>query len=225
MPRQTTERADGIAIYHVVYANEDFEKSAAILFELIADAQKRWPGKPRHLYLDIEGHRNPAGGFDRDMYELQSKFMYEVLAQYLTTMHTPLLDAGNKAARIDRPQNNDIPYGLRIHPPEDEGGFDVPPLAEVVPADHEPDGGEFAVCQCGLRIFRLAQEDARWGHLPRMARGCRAALYDVDVKAWGDPATVKRLGRQKARPAGTVVRARHDDDAPERGESTEGEQS
>lgn len=64
-----------VAIYHVVYSHEGFEESAQILFKLVQRAQRVMPGKPRQLYLDIEGHRNSEGGFDADMLELQTVFL------------------------------------------------------------------------------------------------------------------------------------------------------
>lgn len=34
---------------------------------LVYAAEKKEPGKPRTLYLDIDGHRNAQGRFDADM--------------------------------------------------------------------------------------------------------------------------------------------------------------
>jgi len=34
---------------------------------LVYVAEKKEPGKPRILYLDIDGHRNAQGRFDADM--------------------------------------------------------------------------------------------------------------------------------------------------------------
>lgn len=109
----------GIAIYHVVYAHENFEKSAHILHEMIRDAARDFPGKPRTLYLDIEGHRNSAGGFDHDMHELQGKFILGFLSPYLTEIHTPLLTEFGEVARPQRPQRDDVPDELNIRPAED----------------------------------------------------------------------------------------------------------
>ena len=57
----------GIGIYHRVYAEESFEDAAARLLELVNEAQKKFPGKHRILYLDIDGHRRKNGTFDADM--------------------------------------------------------------------------------------------------------------------------------------------------------------
>ena len=59
-----------IALYHRIMKRENFETAAQDLFQLLVNAQKREPNKPRILYVDIDGHRNEAGGFDRDMLEL-----------------------------------------------------------------------------------------------------------------------------------------------------------
>jgi hypothetical protein len=79
-----------IAIYHQVKKHENFEKSAEILFNLIKDAQKKAPNQKRILFLDIEGHKNSVGGFDRDMVELQVDFVPEFLSQWLSEVNMPL---------------------------------------------------------------------------------------------------------------------------------------
>jgi hypothetical protein len=42
------------------------------------------------LYLDIDGHRNAAGGWDHDMYELQRHFILGFMSEYLSAIHVPL---------------------------------------------------------------------------------------------------------------------------------------
>ena len=104
---------EGIAIYHVVYKDEDFEKSACILMDLIAEAQKTAPGKKRILFLDIDGHRNSDGVFDRDMFELQSKYILSFLAPYLSEIYLPLGHMKNNNL-----QNNDVPDKVLIQDDE-----------------------------------------------------------------------------------------------------------
>lgn len=96
------------AIYHVVYAHEDFNTAACVLLDLISETQKRFPDKKRVLYLDIDGHRNSAGGYDHDMFELQTAYM-EYLLQFLSEVHMPLAYFANK-----NPQNNEIPDVLHV---------------------------------------------------------------------------------------------------------------
>jgi hypothetical protein len=93
-----------IAIYHVVYPHEGFEEAAQALFTLVQEAQRRHPGKPRKLYLDIEGHRQSGGGFDPDMVELQQEFLLGFLSPYLSEIHAPLVRATNT-----KPQANELP--------------------------------------------------------------------------------------------------------------------
>jgi hypothetical protein len=75
--RRVAPDPDGkaIALYHVVYRHERFEEAAQALFEMVRYAQGEFPGRPRMLFLDIEGHRNSQGGFDAEMYELQRDFV------------------------------------------------------------------------------------------------------------------------------------------------------
>ena len=106
---------DAIALVHRVLAHEDFDETARILLKLLNDAQSKFPGAKRYLYLDIDGHRNSKGGFDQDMLELQTKFMGEFLIQFLIGADTPLAKLKNP-----KPQNNEIPKELnliKIDPP------------------------------------------------------------------------------------------------------------
>nr|WP_308742914.1 HNH endonuclease signature motif containing protein [uncultured Anaerocolumna sp.] len=86
---------NGIAIYHLVYQHEDFEISAKIIYNLLINAQKKYPGSKRYLYLEIEGHRNKMGGYDQDMLELQKDFLLEHLMRYFTEMNLPLIHCKN----------------------------------------------------------------------------------------------------------------------------------
>ena len=103
-----TEKA-GVALYHRVLRRENFEKAAKDLVSLVYAAEKKEPGKPRTLYLDIDGHRNAQGGFDADMLELQKEFGLKFLLPFLTEVHFPLISAKNK-----NPQRNDVPERLEI---------------------------------------------------------------------------------------------------------------
>ena len=98
-----------VAIYHVVHEHEGFVESAQALFQSVQNAQRLKPGEPRKLFLDIDGHRNEAGGFDADMLELQRNFLLEVLGPYVTEVHAPLLKAKNR-----NPQENVLPPKLII---------------------------------------------------------------------------------------------------------------
>lgn len=104
--RSQVERTDkGIALYHRIWQHETFHDAVKVLFRLLRWAEDEWPGAPRHLYLDIDGHRNDAGGFDTDMYELQFEFVTKFLSRFLTTFGTPLSGGRVKVAT----QHNDVP--------------------------------------------------------------------------------------------------------------------
>ena len=110
MPRKAIKYDEsGVALYHCVDENEGFNEAAQAIFELVMDAQNKFPGKKRHLYLDIEEHRNGAGGFDSEMFELQKDFVLGFLLQFVTEVNTPLYHAKN-----DNHQNNDVPQELHI---------------------------------------------------------------------------------------------------------------
>jgi hypothetical protein len=103
------------ALYHRVYSHERFEQAAQALFKLVQEAQRLQPDKPRLLFLDIDGHRNEAGGFDTDMVELQTHFLVGFLARFLTKFSCPLASAKNRNT-----QDNDVPETLNI---QSQSGF------------------------------------------------------------------------------------------------------
>ncbi|KAF6585926.1 HNH endonuclease [Paenibacillus sp. EKM211P] len=105
----------GIAIYHLVYEHEDFETTATILVKLLQNAQKQFPNQKRYLYMDIEGHKNNMGGYDHDMFELQSDFALGFLMQFFTRIHIPLI--GVKNSKLQR---NDVPQEFKIYSDEKE---------------------------------------------------------------------------------------------------------
>ena len=96
-----------VALYHRVMRREGFEESARILFELLKDAQRERPGESRVLFLDIDDHRNKAGGFDSEMLELQKEFVLGFLMRFLDKVHMPLMSVSNP-----RGQSNDMPDEL-----------------------------------------------------------------------------------------------------------------
>jgi hypothetical protein len=99
-----------MALYHCVYADEDFEDAAHKLFEMVAYAARTFPDAGRALFLDIEGHRTQTGAFDQDMFELQREFLLGFLMPYLNEVHTPLVHARNP-----KPQLDDVPEEFFIH--------------------------------------------------------------------------------------------------------------
>jgi hypothetical protein len=114
------EPAGPIAIAHRVLAHEEFDQTAYILLKLLNNAQRKFPGTNRSLFLEIDGHRKPNGDFDDDMLELQTKFMDEFLLQFLTRVVTPVAEFKNP-----NPQNDVIPTELHLvrvdRPPPPDG--------------------------------------------------------------------------------------------------------
>jgi hypothetical protein len=106
---QNKLKSKSIALYHAVFEDEDFQTSAKILVELVRKAETSHPGLPRRLYLDIDGHRDPQGGFDHDMYELQTHFVLGFLSQWLASASFPL-----GAIEFNHAQRNDPPDMLSI---------------------------------------------------------------------------------------------------------------
>jgi hypothetical protein len=107
--RQKIEEKEGrvVAIYHRVYESENLETAAQMIVELVQSAQEKFPGCERHLYVDIDAHRNAQGGFDADMLALQKEFLVEI-ARFVTKAHFPLLALGNPA------QQNDVPSKIVV---------------------------------------------------------------------------------------------------------------
>jgi len=112
---------DGVALYHAVLADEDFERTVFNLLQLLQKAQREYPGQKKSLYIDIEGHRNAAGGFDRDMLELQSKFATDFLIQFLSRIVMPMATLENP-----HPQKDEVPGALTLIS-KDEGSNQEPP--------------------------------------------------------------------------------------------------
>lgn len=106
------KRTDGaVLLYHAVYSDEGFDKAAHDIHTMIRFAARKFPGLPRHLYMDIDGHRNEHGGFDHDMYEIQQEFLLGTMSAYLTEIHVPLINARNP-----KQQSDDVPEYLFISP-------------------------------------------------------------------------------------------------------------
>lgn len=88
------------ALYHVVYENESCQDAKQILIDMVRGAQAKHPEKPRSLFLDIDGHRNSAGGWDSEAEELQYWVIGRLLP-YLTLASTPLVKVENSKDQQD----------------------------------------------------------------------------------------------------------------------------
>ena len=98
----------GLGIYHRVYASETFGDGAEALFIMVRDASRKYPGRPRFLYLDIDGH-DGSDGWDEDASALLAWFVPEVLGQWLTEYRD---GDGNKVRNPG--QRDDVPDGMLL---------------------------------------------------------------------------------------------------------------
>ena len=114
-----------VALYHVVGPEDAFDDAAQAVFDLLREAQARFPGWPRVLYLDVEGHRGEAAGFSPDFYEFQQEFLFGAVGPFVTAFEAPLVGGMVNP----EPQRNDVPDRLRI-------GADTRPHAGRVVPDH-----------------------------------------------------------------------------------------
>ncbi|MGW1938711.1 HNH endonuclease signature motif containing protein [Streptomyces goshikiensis] len=126
--------AKPIAIYHDMAVYEDFERAAQRIFQLVREVRRQHPGVPRILFLDVQGHRNSAGGYDDDAWELMQEFTLGYLLPFLTEARTPLIHVENPN------QSDDLPESLVIGPPADgSGGYGYDHGAlPLRPREHEP---------------------------------------------------------------------------------------
>ncbi len=99
----------GNVFYHMIMPVDTFEVAARAIFSSVISMQKNYPNQERYIYIDIEGHKNKKGGFDHDMFELQSYFNLTVVLPYVTRIYSPLVSVQNKY-----PQVNHIPDEIEI---------------------------------------------------------------------------------------------------------------
>jgi hypothetical protein len=90
-----------IMLYDVMKQGEDYEGSIERAVGIVRHAMKQFPGKPRIFALDIEGHRNSEGGWDRDALDYQYAII-DMLGPWLTEYRLPLVRAKNR-----KPQRKD----------------------------------------------------------------------------------------------------------------------
>lgn len=101
-----------VSLYHIVGPDDSFEKAADDLFDLLKEAQRRYPDWPRSYYVDIRGHVDETGRFESDFVELQQEFFFSTMASFVTALELPLT---GPLLNPD-PQRNDLPDELVIGP-------------------------------------------------------------------------------------------------------------
>ena len=79
-----------VSVYHIVEEEDTFEAAAKAVFDLLKDAQERFPDWPRVFFLDISGHEGEAAGYSPDFYEFQQEFLFSVVAPFVSAFETPL---------------------------------------------------------------------------------------------------------------------------------------
>ena len=106
---EAEDRASAVVLYHVMRADEGFEKTAEMIFDVVSESARKYPGRPRALFLDIEGHRlgRKNGPYDHDAFEIMNNYVVGFLSPWLTEIHTPLI-----RARKTSPQRDDLPDHL-----------------------------------------------------------------------------------------------------------------
>ncbi|MCH7638517.1 MAG: hypothetical protein IH855_03525 [Bacteroidetes bacterium] len=112
-----------VSVYHIVEEEDTFEVAAQAVFDLLKDAQERFPDWSRVFFLDIAGHEGEAAGFSPDFYEFQQEFLFSVVTPFVSAFETPLTGG---LVNPDS-QRNDLPDRLNI------GGDVRPNSGTVVP--------------------------------------------------------------------------------------------
>lgn len=105
-----------IAVYHVVFEDENFNDAAIAIMELTRKTVKEHKNQKRVLYLDIDGHRLSDGAFDADMWELQFNFITQNLLYYYSEINLPIVKIINPYEQLEE----DLPDKFVIY---DSGEF------------------------------------------------------------------------------------------------------
>jgi hypothetical protein len=143
---------------------ENFERCASRIFEVIHKAQQEAPNGLRVLYIDVQGHRDSNGKYDRDSLELMEDFLPRVALPYLTEIYTPLARWKN-----NKPQDNLVPETILIgYPPGEEKSF------------------WYDIEELPLRI-REAEADTRSTRPPKKAIMDYLGIDDECLICWNSP--------------------------------------
>lgn len=101
-----------VSIYHIVQSTDSFADAVRDTLSLIRDANTQFPGWPRLLYMDINGHTSSErSGFDDDFTEFQQELFFSTMAPFLTAFELPLTGA----LLNPEPQRNDVPDEIVIN--------------------------------------------------------------------------------------------------------------
>ena len=99
-----------IAILHQVGQFDNFNDAATAVFAYLKQCEANFPGSPRHLFIEIEGHEGPQHGYDEDFFEFQQDFLLGALGPFFSSMHLP----ATGSLMNNQAQSNDIPDRLDL---------------------------------------------------------------------------------------------------------------
>ncbi|MEU4600291.1 HNH endonuclease signature motif containing protein [Nocardia sp. NPDC023988] len=119
----TAVTARQVLLRHDMAVYENYERCTRRIFQMLQRTQLLFPGKPRHLWISVQGHRNDAGGFDHDAHEVIRNFALELMLPYLSKVSTPLIQASNSGR-----QCNDVPELYEITYPDNGFWYDIEQL-------------------------------------------------------------------------------------------------
>jgi hypothetical protein len=110
-----TLTAEGtVCILLQIEAEQSFEDAAAGVFKLLRSSQNRFPGVPRHLCVEIDGHTGIRNGFDEHFFEFQQEFLLATMGVFCTMIDAPLTGC----LMNPDPQINELPDRLDVKEPE-----------------------------------------------------------------------------------------------------------
>ncbi len=92
---KVVKQKEDIVLKCYISEKEDFEQAATKIYQLIYKMGKRYPEIGRALIIEIQGHRNAEGGYDRDMFELQFEFLTKCILPFVHVLHMPLISIEN----------------------------------------------------------------------------------------------------------------------------------
>lgn len=118
--------ADNAALYHIVHEDETVTDAADAVWSMIEDWYETTDDGKLALAIDIEGHRNDAGGFTSDFYLFQKNICVGLLTAFVDTLITPLgtvecsdttlsdvLDADRERVAQDDGERDKTPGGIQ----------------------------------------------------------------------------------------------------------------
>ena len=122
LPPVKAKSKNMVAIYHVVFKEENFNDAAYAIYNLTKESIKKYKSQKRVLYLDIDGHCLKDGTFDQDMWELQFNFIAQNLLFYYSEINMPIAKIINPYKQLEEPLGEEfVIYEEGTLPKELEG--------------------------------------------------------------------------------------------------------